>query len=148
MSKPSIVIQTLQEIAARDLNKAAERLAESNKQLSDAKNQLDMLQQYRQDYISRYADMLAEGMNIEALQNYQSFLRKLDQAISGQEQIIESFSRQVKHHMGLWQECQKKKLSYDVLSERSQRRAYVIESKRDQKMMDEFASRSKRLAHS
>jgi len=45
----------------------------------------------------------------------------------------------------LWQESQRKKLSYDVLITRSDKRAAKVEQKRDQKMMDEFATRMTRV---
>ena len=147
MSQSSQVIHTLKEIAARDLNKAAERLAESNRLLMDAKTQREMLQKYKEDYVAKYSALLSQGTNRESMQNYQSFLQKLDQAIAGQEQIIGGMDRQVKRHLVNWQECQKKKLSYDVLSNRSDKKVIAKELKADQKMMDEFASRAKRMAH-
>jgi len=148
MSQSSLVINTLKEISARDLNKAAERLAESNRLLLDAKTQREMLEKYREDYVAKYSDLLTQGMTLESMQNYQSFLKKLDQAIAGQEQIIGGMDRQVKRYLSAWQECQKKKLSYDVLSDRAGKKVIAKENKTEQKMMDEFASRARRWAHS
>jgi flagellar FliJ protein len=87
---------------------------------------------------------LATGMGAEAYQNFQNFLKKLDQAINGQQQLVEFTLQQVKVHRELWQESQKKKLSYDVLIERSHKHATKVEQKKDQKMMDEFATRISR----
>jgi len=43
-----------------------------------------------------------------------------------------------------WQESERKRLSYRTLNERAAAQALAIETKRDQKMMDDFAARSAR----
>jgi flagellar FliJ protein len=43
-----------------------------------------------------------------------------------------------------WQESERKRLSYRTLNERAAAEALALESKRDQKMMDDFAARTAR----
>ena len=62
--------------------------------------------------------------------------------------MVELANQQVKIQRQLWQECQRKKLSYEVLSDRSEKRILKVEQKKDQKMMDEFAMRITRTKHS
>ena len=83
-------------------------------------------------------------MGAEAYQNFQNFFGKLDQAIAGQQDVLDAANQQVKVHQQLWQESQRKKLSYDVLLQRSDKRELQVEQKKDQKMMDEFAMRISR----
>jgi flagellar FliJ protein len=134
----------LHELASRRLDKAAEKLAIANKSVFDAKEKLTMLCSYREDYIARYTYSLSNGVEIQVLKNHQKFIQKLDEAISGQEQYIENLNKITKQELLSWQEQQKKKMSYEVLLQRFKQKQYAIEMKLDQKMMDEFAARSKK----
>lgn len=143
-SQKKVVLTTLQGLAEKDVDVATDRLGEANRQLAEAEKSLSLLMQYRADYVSQRDHAMANGMTAEIYQNYQSFLGKLSQAIVSQTENVERL-RQV-HHLRKqeWQECQKKKMSYDVLIDRADKRANAIELKRDQKMMDEHAMRMSR----
>ncbi|MCB5189266.1 flagellar export protein FliJ [Methylobacillus arboreus] len=139
-----VVLTTLQGLAEKDVDAAADRLGEANRQLVEAEKSLNILMQYRADYVGQRDQAMANGMTAEIYQNYQSFLGKLSQAIVSQTESVERL-RQVCHlRKQEWQECQKKKMSYDVLIDRADKRAQAIETKRDQKMMDEHAMRVSR----
>lgn len=142
--KSSNVLKTLSEIAEKEVELATEALALAIKTADEANKKYDMLIEYRRGYLDNMNKSLATGMGAEAYQNFQNFLKKLDQAINGQQQLVEFTLQQVKVHRELWQESQKKKLSYDVLIERSHKHATKVEQKKDQKMMDEFATRISR----
>jgi len=138
------VLKMLNEIAEKEVELATEALAKAMKAADEAQKKHDMLIEYRQGYLENMNKTLATGMGAEAYQNFQNFLKKLDQAIAGQQDVVEFSRKQVKVHRELWQESQKKKLSYDVLIERSDKRANKVELKKDQKMMDEYATRISR----
>lgn len=138
------VLKMLSEIAVKEVELATEALARAMKAADEAQSKHDMLIDYRKGYLDNMNKSLSVGMGAEAYQNFQNFLKKLDQAISGQQEVVELAKQQVKVHRELWQESQKKKLSYDVLIDRSDKRAHQVEQKKDQKMMDEFATRISR----
>lgn len=143
-SQKTVVLTTLQELACKDVDTAAERLAEVNRQLAEAEKSLGILMQYRADYVSQRDHAMSNGMTAEIYQNYQNFLGKLSSAIVSQTESVERV-RQVSHlRKQEWQECQKKKLSYDVLLDRDEKRTQAAEQKRDQKLMDEHAMRLSR----
>ena len=142
------VLKMLQEIAAKEVDMAAEALAKSIKFAEEAKAKQDMLSGYRQDYVNNLNKILVEGMGTEAYQNFYQFFAKLDQAISGQQQAVDIANQKVQVNRQLWQESQRKKLSYEVLLNRSDKRELKVEQKKDQKMMDEYATRITRPRHS
>jgi flagellar FliJ protein len=142
------VLKMLKEIAAKEVDLAAEALAFAMKTAEEAQSKHDMLVEYRQGYIEHLNKMLATGMGAEAYQNFQNFFKKLDQAISGQLEVVAMAKQQVQVQRELWQESQRKKLSYEVLSQRSDNKQLKIEQKKDQKMMDEFAMRISRSGRS
>ena len=142
------VLKMLKEISAKEVDMAAEALAKAMKIADEAHSKQDLLQEYRQDYVKNLNKILEAGMGAEAYQNFQNFFSKLDQAIAGQQEVVEFAKQQVKVQRHLWQESQRKKLSYEVLSQRSDKREFKVEQKKDQKMMDEFAMRISRTRHS
>lgn len=141
------VLKMLKEIAAKEVDLAAEALAHAMKAAGEVQNKYDLLLEYRQDYVRNLNKTLAAGMGAEAYQNFQNFFRKLDQAIIGQQEVVDTTKQKVTVQRQLWQESQRKKLSYEVLSHRSDKRELKVEQKKDQKMMDEFAMRISRTNH-
>jgi flagellar FliJ protein len=142
------VLKMLKEIAAKEVDLAADALAHAMKVAEEEQSKCNLLHEYRQDYIEKLNKMLKTGIGAEAYQNFQNFFKKLDQAISGQQVVVESAKQQVKVQRESWQESQRKKLSYEVLTQRSDKRELKSEQKKDQKMMDEFAMRISRSGRS
>ena len=54
----SSVLDTLQQLASKDVDEAATRLATANERLKQARDQLALLQGYRQDYLDKLARQL------------------------------------------------------------------------------------------
>lgn len=145
MAKQSTnTLKMLINLAERDVDLAAEALANAMKVAEDAQSKQNMLNEYRQAYIDNLNKASVVGIGAEAYLNYQNFFGKLDQAISGQIDVVASAKRLVQNKRELWQETQRKKLSYEVLMQRSDKQAYYAEQKRDQKTMDDFSARISR----
>ncbi|HQQ33749.1 MAG TPA: flagellar export protein FliJ [Methylophilus sp.] len=138
------VLHTLIELVEKELEQAGQNLALANRALKDAEEKGNMLQDYRQDYVGNLSRLMEKGLTIEAHQNYQNFLNKLEQAIQGQKEIIVSTRYQVEKERAIWQEAQRKKLSYEVLMKQKQKKEHLLALKKDQKLMDEYAMRAKR----
>ena len=146
-TQSSNVLGMLKGLASKEVDEATEALAKAMKLANEAQAKQDMLNEYRMDYVKNLNKILEAGMGAEAYQNFQNFFGKLDQAIAGQQEVVELANQQVKVQKQLWQESQRKKLSYEVLSERTEKRVLKVEQKKDQKMMDEFAMRITRTKH-
>ncbi len=140
----SSVLDTLQQLASKDVDEAADVLAVANKRLQQARDQLALLQGYRQDYLDKLARQLSAGLDAQAHQNFQRFMRMLDQAISGQQDVVRAAEQQSDLGLESWRQSHKKKRSYEVLSDRSQEKVRRVELKKEQKLMDEHAMRSRK----
>lgn len=143
-AQSTAVLKMLHEMAVKEVELATEALAKALKAVDEAKNKEAMLEGYKQDYLDNLKKSLDAGVTVDAYQNYHQFMGKLEQAITGQREAVKFAEGKLQVQRQLLQECQRKKLSYDVLLERADKRASKAESKRDQKMMDEFASRISR----
>ncbi|MCG2582877.1 flagellar export protein FliJ [Massilia sp. TS11] len=134
-------LETLTELAQRDVDNAAKRLGQALKALDDAEKKLQLLQGYRNDYAIRFEAAQVQGMAPMAFQNFLAFLGKLDNAVKGQQEVVGHARRRSEQEKQNWQVCERKRLSYATLSQRAAEEALRLENKRDQKMMDEFAAR-------
>lgn len=138
----------LKDLASKDVDLAAEALAQAIKMAEEAQSKYALLQEYRQGYVENLNKSLETGVGAEAYRNFQNFFGKLDQAIVGQLEMVNSTNRTVIYKRELWQESQRKKMSYEVLLQRSAKQVLNVEKKKDQKMMDEFAMRISRAGRS
>jgi flagellum-specific ATP synthase len=98
----------------------------------------------QQDPIADAAQMA--GITPFAYQNFVAFLGKLEQALDGQREVLKHARIKADMEKKGWQESERKRLSYRTLNERAAQQALTLESKRDQKMMDDHAARTARRA--
>jgi flagellar FliJ protein len=138
-------MNTLLELAKRNLDKAAERLAKANRDVAQAREQEANLQTYRDEYITQRNAFSLEGVTATDLKNYTLFLKNLDQAIVSQGGAIHQYEEIVKHHLAFWQKCQAKKRTYEVIIGRNQLQMQKLAARREQKQMDEFSSNQRRF---
>jgi flagellar FliJ protein len=140
MTKPNSSLHTLQELAERESEKAAIELANCKAQLQAKENQLHLLNEYREEYISQNFVLMVSGIQSADLLNFRAFLSNLDHTIVNQRQIIDVSVLAVSEQQAIWQECERKKMSYQILNEQAKRKLLAQENKRDQKMTDEFVN--------
>ena len=134
-------LETLIDLARRATDDAAKRLGAAHKSVADNEQKLQMLQGYRDDYARRFESSMAAGMTPMAYRNFQAFLNKLDNAITGQQEVLRHAHRRSEQEKAAWQASERKRMSYSTLEERAQQEALRAEAKRDQKSMDEHAAR-------
>ncbi len=138
----SPALLTLIEIASKASQKAAENLSAANHQFQEGQKNLMLLMNYRKDYEVKFESSLKTGgVSSESYLNFQSFLKKIEEAILGQQNTMANFKKEVDFHRKCWQENERKKLSYGVLVANSHKKAQHLALKRDQKLMDEHAAR-------
>ena len=78
---------------------------------------------------------------VSSYRNFQLFIEKIDNAIAGQEDVVRSSQQRVAEARAAWQACERKRMSYDTLATRARDKEMQKQNKRDQKSMDEHASR-------
>jgi flagellar FliJ protein len=137
-------LETLIDLAQRESDACAKRLGAALKAVDDGEQKLQMLMGYRDDYANRLDAAQMAGITPFAYQNFVAFLGKLEQAIDGQREVLKHARVKADMEKKIWQESERKRLSYRTLNERAAAEALAIENKRDQKMMDDHAARTVR----
>lgn len=134
-------IDTLIDLAAAETDEAAKRLGLAIRASGDAEQKLALLLQYRDEYTARFQARMANGLTAAGYRNFQLFIDKLDQAIAGQQRLVQDAQRRADTQRDAWRESERKRKSYDTLAARAQQHAARAEAKRDQKSTDEHAAR-------
>jgi len=137
-------LDTLIDLAQRESDACAKRLGAALKAVEDGEQKLQMLHGYRDDYANRLDAAQMAGITPFAYQNFVAFLGKLEQAIDGQREVLKHARAKADMEKKGWQESERKRLSFRTLNERAALEALALESKRDQKMMDDHAARTAR----
>ena len=140
MAKP-FSLQTVLELMQTRADEATQQLARLIANERDARNKLAMLQQYRDEYATRFRQAAQNGLSPREWHNYQEFLNRLDEAIAAQSQTVAQQARNTANGQVHWQQQRKKLKAFDTLSERHQARENAREQRQDQKVQDEFALR-------
>lgn len=140
MTKP-FSLQTVLDLMQTRADEATQRLARLIANERDAKNKLEMLQQYRDEYATRFRQAAQNGIAQREWRNYQEFLNRLDDAIDSQRRTVELQVQNTAAGQTNWQQQRTKLKAFDTLSERHFASENAREQKREQKTQDEFASR-------
>lgn len=140
MPRTDSAIYTLYALANRESEKAAKELKMSSDQYTKAKQQVEMLEGYRAEYMTQHVSLLNNGVQSRELLNFRDFVKNLDQIILTQQQMVDRSELLVQDKRVKWQQCELKKLSYQVLTEKEAQLLLMKEHKMDQKLTDEFVN--------
>lgn len=138
-------IHTLSELSARQSEEAIARLGKANQNFTKAQEKLRILQEYQQTYAIRLQQDMANGLDISHYSNYVGFLTSLEKAVAQQRHEVAVSQYLVEQQRLEWQQCERKRLSFETLKTRAHTRQVRIDNQREQKLNDEFAERSKRV---
>ncbi|AXK39783.1 flagellar export protein FliJ [Crenobacter cavernae] len=131
----------LQQLAKEREAAAAERMQRAQGRLGDARQRLEQLEAYRDEYRGRFTARGQAGVGVAQWQDFRLFLGKLDEAVGLQNGEVERCLQRLLMERQGWQNERKRVMAFDKLMEREAERAALKENRREQKAMDEFASR-------
>ena len=134
-------LQTVLELMQRRADEATQQLARLIAAEQDAKAKLDLLCQYREEYAHRFQASAQNGMAPLQWKNFQDFLARLDDAIAQQQQVVLQSHHKTSAGQVHWQAQRVRLKAIDTLSVRHQRAEDAKENRREQKQVDEFATR-------
>lgn len=143
----SHALETLLELAIKESGQWAVHLGVAVRSHQEQADKLVLLLQYRKDYAERYQQNLDNGLDIRHQQNFREFLLRLDDAIDGQQRLVQQAEQQVNNQKKNWQTAERKRLSFRTLIERRQSERQHADNRREQQHNDEFAARQHAVHH-
>lgn len=143
MAKP-FSLQTLLDLSQRRMDDAGRRLGELLAGEDVASKRVLLLQQYRDEYQARFVLAARNGIGRDAMDNYQSFLRRLDEAIAQAQEMAAQSKQLTAAGKREWLDQRSQVKAFDTLSQRHQSREQRIDNRLEQKVQDEHATRGHR----
>ncbi|HBV21054.1 MAG TPA: flagellar export protein FliJ [Nitrosomonas sp.] len=133
-------LRKLLDLTQKQSEDSTRKLGKLNFQHREAEKKLNLLLQYRQSYQNRLQNASQNGINHVEWQNFIRFVDKLDTAISEQRLAVKHAENNRNTGSSEYQSCQRRLNSYDTLSQRYQKTEQLIQTKAEQKELDEFIS--------
>ena len=137
-------LQPILELMQSRTDEATRRLAILIASEKNAKSKFQMLQEYRDEYASRFQQAAQKGISQSEWRNYQDFLYRLDEAIDLQGKTVGVEEKNTQAGQAHWQQQRVKLKAFDTLSQRHKASELELEVRREQKIQDEFTSRNNR----
>ncbi|MGB4466898.1 MAG: flagellar export protein FliJ [Azovibrio sp.] len=134
-------LQPLLELMRERTDEASRRLGEVIAVEQSARSKLQLLLDYRSEYVQRFQEAQVQGLTLQVWQNYQAFLNKIDDAIRQQTAQVEASAQNTAAAQQYWQTQNTRLKAIDTLSARHDRKVQYQENRQEQKLLDEFASR-------
>ncbi len=128
------------DMARRETEQAQLQLADANRLLHQEQQQLQDLQQYRQQYLQRFRNADPQVMSARKAIELRSFLVQLDQAIQLQEKQVRQYLGQSQHKQQIWLQARSKQQAMETLMERYQQQDQQQQQRREQMLTDEFSA--------
>lgn len=133
----------LRDMAQEQLTETTRALGGVQQQLQQAVVQHEQLQHYEQEYQqSLRQGMMDSGMSVADLVNHQSFILSLKQVVKQQEGHVNACEKAVDDVKQNWLHKQQRLNAFETLIERRATAQALIQSRHEQKLMDEFAQRA------
>ena len=129
------------DMAKTEEREAAGHLSSYQHALNQAQQQLENLEQYRDDYQQQWIDKGQVGVSGQWLMNYQRFLSQLEVAVDQQRKSLAWHEHNLNHARTVWQQAYARVEGLRKLVQRYRDEAQKTADKQEQKMLDEMAQR-------
>jgi len=134
-------LATLIELAQNKTDEATRRLGQLQTAHTSAAGKLEMLLQYRQEYLDQLQQQMSAGVPSAQLRNFRNFIATLDGAIEQQRAVTAQADSRLATGRGDWQSSQRRLNSFDTLASRVRQQEMAILHKREQRDSDERSAR-------
>ena len=134
-------LATLIELAQTKTDEATRRLGQLQNAHTSAAAKLEMLLQYRQEYLDQFNGQMKGGLPSAQVRNFQNFISTLDGAIEQQRTLTLQADTRLGHGRSDWQHNKRRLTSFDTLADRVRQQAIVIAGKKEQRESDERSAR-------
>ncbi|GAA6134815.1 hypothetical protein NBRC116188_16050 [Oceaniserpentilla sp. 4NH20-0058] len=138
-------LQPLIQIAKNAVNEALSYMGALQQKLNSEEQKSDTLKQYQQEYQENFKTQASIKVSGLQIQQFESFMVQIDDAISQQNNHIFQVKEQLKKAQSIYQTLNQKLKSYEKLENRLNAQAIASENQQLQKFLDEISAHQHRL---
>jgi flagellar protein FliJ len=141
VSQADTGLNALLEQAQTERDEAFTQFENGRKAHEHARQQLQSLHDFRQQYQDRWRQQFSQGSGMEIMRSYQEFMNRLSEAEAEQSRRLEVTASSLERLRAVLIERERKVAAVTKLMERRASEQALKEQRRDQKATDEMASR-------
>ena len=135
-------LQSLLDLSQTRMDDAARKLGQLLASEQEVEKTLALLEQYREEYETRFRQAAQSGLTRDEWGNYQSFLGRLDEAIAQQRALVATSKQRTVDGQREWLDKRNRAKAFDTLSQRHKANEAHGEAKTEQRAQDEHATKS------
>ena len=139
MSKP-FKLQAILDLAEQEAEKSAARLGSLNMKAQQVEAKLNLLLQYREDYVSRFRSGMRDDPRSPGWRNFHDFMDKLDAAIVQQRAVVDLAHEQMRRGQTEFRDRQRRVQAFDTLADRHNAAQTRLADRAEQRGFDELAA--------
>jgi flagellar protein FliJ len=132
------------ELAEKTSDERARSLGQALRRETSEQKRLQLLHDYRSEYLDKYTKLCGEGISTVGMRNFQQFLTKLDMAITQQQSAHAHSQTATESARAALHESERKRQSFVVLRDRKFATASIATARREQKQHDEWSMQQRR----
>ncbi|KPJ96325.1 MAG: hypothetical protein AMJ53_01015 [Gammaproteobacteria bacterium SG8_11] len=140
--KKSRRMQPLKRVAESKEQRAATELGHAQQHLKNQIDRLNELLNYKSEYLSRFQQSGQNGISVDRLQSFRSFLQNLELAVEQQQQAVRMAGELVDKRKRQWFTSRDKVKVFDNVISKIADQEIKQEEKQEQKESDDRAQRS------
>ena len=129
------------ELAQTKTDEATRRLGQLQNAQTSASAKLDMLVQYRQEYVVQFSAQMKGGLAASQVRNFQNFIGTLDGAIEQQRALTLQARTRLSQGRSNWQSSKRRLSSFGTLADRVRQFELGVANKKEQRESDERSAR-------
>lgn len=135
-------LQSLLDLSNVRMDDAARKLGQLLASEQEVGKTLALLEQYREEYETRFRQAAQNGLTREEWSNYQSFLGRLDEAVAQQRTLVEASKQRTVDGQREWLDKRNRVKAFDALSQRHKACEVRSEARTEQRAQDELAAKN------
>lgn len=138
--KDSAALNTMIEVATRRRDEALQVLGQAQREHQQAQLQMTQLQGYSAESLQRWGQRASLGFSPALLRTHQTFMGKLDHAVTFQNGVVQRLQLHVEHCHEQWLQTERDLASLQKYLERRQQTWQHQLQRQEQKSNDEMAA--------
>jgi len=136
-------LQPLHELAGQNERNCALRVADCERRIAAGEQRYEELVRYRLEYQQLFHARAAGGSPMRALREQQVFIARLSEAVRAQRTLVEVLRAEALQLQEQWRNAATRKQAVGKVIEHARSEEIMTQEKRQQRELDELASRSR-----
>ena len=134
-------LKPLLDLTQTRMDEAARRLGELIASEQEGTRKLELLQNYRDEYESRFHDAARNGISPETWRNFSAFISRIDEAIAIQKAHVDRSRQLTTAGQNAWMTQRNKVKAFDTLQKRHELGEAKKAARLEQRQLDEHSAK-------